>query len=451
LFCVAYCVCQFGEKKEAHALAETARKHAIEYGVSPESYIHTMNALLLTLFELLGDDATPAVHNAWEQTKNYVLHHMVPIARQNHRPVVIIIGGGYAGTTAARKLDQSGKFRVIVLERKKYFFHNIGSLRASIDPEWTHAITLPYRNTLKNGVYLHGDVSEIRPAEGGVLMHGRDGLILYKYLVIATGSSYAFPSKIGVTERKDLIANYKISAAIAQKATNILIVGGGPVGVELAGELVDKFGTEKKITIVHRRPHLISHGGDIELAKQAEAILTGLGVRIIFNEELKLDEETAKAHAEQRQHVLSGERTLMTDKGTALTCDLLFVCSGTRVNSASYRDTMKEHVDTEQQHRLKVNSLFQVGNGAYPNVFAVGDCAATGDPLLAISANKHGAHVADNIIAAEAGKPMIPYVPETAISMVLTFGSKRMYYVRSLTPPPMISASPRISLTALRV
>ncbi len=170
----------------------------------------------------------------------------------------------------------------------------------------------------------------------GVRVHGSGGgnanarsaptdsdLIRFQYLVIATGSSYAFPAKIAVTERKELFANYQQSAAAIAASTKILIVGGGPVGVgtcvapfrprlhlrpapapapawrccvllraaasdsvvrlcrtELAGEICDAFGRSKSVTLVHRRPHLLFKNGSPELAKQAEAKLQSLGVQV---------------------------------------------------------------------------------------------------------------------------------------------------------------------------
>jgi len=38
----------------------------------------------------------------------------------------------------------------------------------------------------------------------------------------------------------------------------VTIIGGGPVGIELAGEIVEAFGTSKQVTLVHKEPQLVN-------------------------------------------------------------------------------------------------------------------------------------------------------------------------------------------------
>ena len=46
--------------------------------------------------------------------------------------VVVVVGGGYGGVIAAKELDATGQFNVVLIDRKDYFLHNLAGLRASV-------------------------------------------------------------------------------------------------------------------------------------------------------------------------------------------------------------------------------------------------------------------------------------------------------------------------------
>ncbi len=471
------------EAKEHALLSEIARKHAIEYGVAPDSYVQTLNSLISALRELLGEFYSDAVSAAWNGISQYMLKHMLPAARANYLPLVVIVGGGYAGVALAQALDASGLFRVLVIERKKYFFHNIGGMRAAVTSTFTDHVVLPYHGLLRRGWFVHGDVTRIE--KDGVHMYGRppDQPIRFKYLVIATGSSYAFPAKVAFTTRSELVASYVASAQRMTEASHIVIVGGGPVGCELAGELVDRFGTTKQITLVHPHPFLIfrkpnaptanaSVSGaapprecdlkttackrsvsDEEFGRAVEKQLTAMGVRVILNERMEFDAETTRLYRENRHHLIDRRhypQALRTDRGTELKADLVMMCTGTEVNAASYAESFASSVGARQ--RLVVNSYLQVvdhgantnsGAAAHAppapataltNIFAIGDCALTPDPLMVMMAKKHAATAAANIIASERAQPLTPHVFESMSTILISLGSKR----RSFTTAPLL-------------
>lgn len=157
----------------------------------------------------------------------------------------------------AQLLDDD--FNVFVVDRKDYFFHNIGATRGSVVPGYANNIILPYAKALKNGTVLCGDVTRI----DGTSVHvgrkrasscmdspsnDRDVLLQVKgqeppvkadFVVIATGSSYAFPAKTTATTFRDarLMYSQSVQSLAEQPDERVLVVGGGPVGCELAGEI----------------------------------------------------------------------------------------------------------------------------------------------------------------------------------------------------------------------
>lgn len=67
------------------------------------------------------------------------------------KPVVLIVGGGYAGVACAKALDKTKRFFVVLIDRKPYFLHNIASLRATVERDFAKKILIPYDRLLTNG------------------------------------------------------------------------------------------------------------------------------------------------------------------------------------------------------------------------------------------------------------------------------------------------------------
>ena len=65
------------------------------------------------------------------------------------RPTVVVIGGGYGGVGVAKALDAD--VDVVLVEPKDAFVHNIGALRALVEPAFLPKIFLPYDRLLTRG------------------------------------------------------------------------------------------------------------------------------------------------------------------------------------------------------------------------------------------------------------------------------------------------------------
>jgi len=128
-----------------------------------------------------------------------------PAKKLEDAPIVVIIGGGYAGTKLAKALD--GEFNVVLIDRKDYFLHNVGTPRGMVDTEFMKKLMIPYTALLKNGHVVKGQVEKITDTE--VHLQGQESPITgFKYLILATGTSYAFPYKVPQSEAEDVIPQY---------------------------------------------------------------------------------------------------------------------------------------------------------------------------------------------------------------------------------------------------
>src|ERR1700677_1236938 len=106
------------------------------------------------------------------------------------QPTVVIVGGGYGGTAVPKALDETAN--VVLVEPKDAFMHNVAALRALVDPTWLPRIFMPY-----DGLLTHGRVVRDRAArvEPDLVVTASGEEIPADYVVLATGSSYAFPAK----------------------------------------------------------------------------------------------------------------------------------------------------------------------------------------------------------------------------------------------------------------
>src|ERR1700675_4872396 len=109
---------------------------------------------------------------------------------QERRPTVVGIGGGYGGVGVAKALDAD--VEVVLVEPKDAFVHNIGSLRALVEPEFLPKIFLPYDRLLTHGRVVRDRAVEVSPHR--VVLASGD-VISADYVVLASGSTYPFPAK----------------------------------------------------------------------------------------------------------------------------------------------------------------------------------------------------------------------------------------------------------------
>ncbi|MCG8367138.1 MAG: NAD(P)/FAD-dependent oxidoreductase [Pseudanabaenales cyanobacterium] len=101
-------------------------------------------------------------------------------------------------------------------------------------------------------------------------------------------------------------------------------MGGGPVGVEFAGEISSQY-LQKNITLVHSGKILIGEPFNAKLGQNLLNNLEKMGVRVVLEERVLLNDLKLDKFLQPR--------TFMTDKGTAITTDLLLLCYGENVNS----------------------------------------------------------------------------------------------------------------------
>ena len=234
---------------------------------------------------------------------------------------VVIVGCGFAGLKLARKLRHSG-YQVVIVDKRNYhqfqpLFYQVAT--AGLEPS---AISFPLRKIFQNYKDFYIRIAEVMNIDTEKQQLWTTlGIIQYDYLVLTQGASNFFfgmktmeslskPMK-SVSEaldlRNTLLQNFENALAATTEEDqegflNLVVVGGGPTGVEVSGALADM----RKYVLGKDYPELAKEKIHIYLiegmnrlllalsersAEKAKEFLERLGVEVILNTHVRITTE----------------------------------------------------------------------------------------------------------------------------------------------------------------
>jgi len=339
-------------------------------------------------------------------------------------PKVVIIGGGFGGIAAAKKLKDK-EVDVLMLDRHNY--HTFQPLlyqvaTGGLEPD---SIAFPLRKIFKgqkNFRFRNTEVKQVDPRRK--IVDTTIGEIEYDYLIIATGSDtnffgseelkrFTMPMKTipeALNLRSMIFQNLEeaiIETNPERRAAlvNFVVVGGGPTGVELSGALSElkrhilkKDYPELDISDVHiylieGLPVLLGPMSE-QAQRSAREFLEEMGVEVITN--VKVES-------------YDGEKIILSNGQVILSKNVLW--------SAGVQGEVISGIPEEKiarGNKIQVDEFNRIIG--YTDIFAIGDVAAMitekyprGLPGVAPAAIQQGKHLAENLLKLINKEPMEPF------------------------------------------
>ena len=337
---------------------------------------------------------------------------------------VVIVGCGFGGLTIAKLLKNS-QFQVIIVDKHNYhqfppLFYQVASagLEAS-------SILFPLRKIFQHYRNFHirkAEVNGIIPEHNLLLTTA--GELRYDFLVLAHGATNSFfgsddmkrcsnPMKT-IAEvldlRNTLLMNFEKALTAndeyeREKLLNIVIIGGGPSGVEIAGAIaeMDRYVLRKDY------PDLYDKGANIYLLEGADRLLNTM-----------TQKSSAKAREFLERHNV---RVLTNTLATGCTGEEVFLSTGEKIKAgiiiwtAGIKGNLIQGLKDEcyqKNNRLVTDRQCRVKG--YENIFAIGDIALMteekypkGHPQVAPVAIQQAKFLADHLKRIQWGKPLTEF------------------------------------------
>jgi NADH dehydrogenase len=332
---------------------------------------------------------------------------------------VVIVGAGFAGLATVSGLTKAG-VEVTIIDKKLYstfqpLLYQVatGGLNPG-DIAYPVGGFVGRRKWRRSARYLRGEVASVDA--GGQRLKLTDGReVGYDYLILATGVAAAYFGVEGAAEntfglytradaivlRDHIMNGYERMSGTGERDFNVVVVGGGATGVELAGTLGELRGAVLRATfpdvdpqrvhvrLVEMAPALLMPFGE-RLRDYARRQLVGRGVDIRLGTEIK---------AVRPGSVLLGD-------GQVLPSDLTVWAAGVAAPAAMADWGLPQG----KGGRILVGPDLRVRG--QDRIFAVGDIALNPDspaPQLAQPALQEGRHVAAQIGRLLAREPTVPF------------------------------------------
>jgi NADH dehydrogenase len=349
--------------------------------------------------------------------------HKIPIPPSDLKRVVII-GGGFGGIKLAQKLSDK-HFEVVLVDRHNY--HTFQPLlyqvaTAGLEPD---SIAGPLRKQLEGKEHFYfrmAIVEYVDPASN--LIQSDIGILDYDYLVIATGSKTnyfgnksimenAFPLKQipqALDLRSHILQNFE-NAVIEtdpsnlERHMNVVIVGGGPTGVEVAGAL----GELKRSVLPKDYPELDLSQMKIILVEGQDELLAAMSDKASLKSYNYVKKFDVDIRLECFVTDFDGEVATLSNGEMIQTYTVIWAAGvmGNIIDGLGDQSIDRSRIVVDEYNLVK----------GYQNIFAIGDVATmksteypNGHPMMAPAAMQQGILLANNLAALENNNPLKPFL-----------------------------------------
>lgn len=207
---------------------------------------------------------------------------------------VVVIGGSFSGVYLARRLANSlpTGYKVVLIEKNSHFNYLFNFPRYSVVTGHEHKAFIPFDSVTQGaptGIFQRiQDVATQVRADEVILESGKT--VGYDYLAVATGTAQTPPSNLAATGKAEGCKELRSYQGTIRTAQKIAIVGGGAVGVQMAGDIKSVY-PEKRVVLIHSRDQLLQSFGS-KLHEYVLPVLSRMGVEVLLNERPNLPDVT---------------------------------------------------------------------------------------------------------------------------------------------------------------
>jgi NADH dehydrogenase len=341
----------------------------------------------------------------------------------SNRPRVVIVGAGFGGLWAARKLARH-QVDVTVVDKNNYhtFFPLLYQVAAAeLEPE---DIIYPVRSILRRRHNVSFRLGEVRGIDytSRTLMMAQGKNIPYDYLLLSLGSKEYFYRVAGADKFAYALKNlehaiqlrnhilccfesafYEADPERRKQLLTFTIVGGGPTGVEFTGALTELV----RVPLVKDYPSLDFTQVRVLLLEASNRLLTGLPSR--------LDRYTQKRFARMGVEVLLNSTVSQVSADSVTLKDGQVIPTATVVWTAGVQgEGLPSEWDFPTRSNGQVDVLPTLQAPGHPEIYITGDLAhieQDGHSLLQVApvATQQGEWAAKNILHQVAGEQPLPF------------------------------------------
>ncbi|KAK4940576.1 vacuolar protein sorting/targeting protein PEP1 [Elasticomyces elasticus] len=292
---------------------------------------------------------------------------------------IVVVGGSYVGVNTAQRLADAfaGRMPVVLIEKNSHFQHLFAFPRYAVTADVdTHKAFIPYIGTFAkctpgSGTTVQAKVlgldKDTIHLDREVSLDGQTvNKIPYAYLVVATGTKLSPPSSLPGTEKLDGYTYLRKHAQKVKRSSNIAVLGGGAVGVQMATDIKELY-PEKSVTLLHSRLNLMNHF-DSRLSDIVVARCHELGIKLKLGSRVKIPVQGYPTDGSPFEVNL--------EDGSSVSADFAIICTGQTPQSSLIQSVAPQSID--EKGFIKTLKSLQIDDQDHPNIFAVGDVAATG-------------------------------------------------------------------------
>jgi NADH:ubiquinone reductase (non-electrogenic) len=339
------------------------------------------------------------------------------------RPRLLVLGCGFAGFSLLYRLKKSAWDMTLLTPRNYFLFTPLLPSAVAGTVEF-RSILEPARRRLRGVRVLEGWADAIdwqsRKLSCVGAVGGEPFTLSWDHLVIAVGNTVADFGIPGVHEntlklytveearaiRRGILEQFAkaeipgLTAEQIRQRLTFVVIGGGPTGVEAAAEIHDLVEEE----LAHAFPHLAPHARVV--------VIEALG-RLLTSYDQALGEYTTRFFGREGIDVRTGAKVqsiepnaVLLEGGERIECGLILWAAG----NAAVPFVKRLGVQLDRRDRILVDASLRVPDRE--DIYALGDCAAVGEPPLPATAQvaqQQGKYLAKALENRRRGRTVEPF------------------------------------------